>query len=120
MKYRGVAYYPEAWPVDRWDRDIELMREAGINLVRMGEFAWSRFEPEAGSFDLDWWVDICERLRRAELQVLACTPSAAPPAWVTSDYPECVSVDETGQRRTHGGCDVYSHAIIGQNRITQP
>lgn len=34
MRYRGVAYYPEAWPVDRWDHDIELMVTAGINLVR--------------------------------------------------------------------------------------
>ena len=52
MKHRGVAYYPEAWPEARWDEDIALMRDAHINLVRMGEFAWSRFEPQEGQSPL--------------------------------------------------------------------
>ena len=102
MRYRGVAYYPEAWPAERWDQDIALMREAGINLVRMGEFAWSRFEPREGAFNLDWWREICDRMRAADLRVLACTPSAAPPAWLTTDYPDVVAVDADGTRPAHG------------------
>lgn len=38
MKYFGCAWYPEAWPRERWAEDIRLMKEAGINAVRMGEF----------------------------------------------------------------------------------
>jgi len=102
MKIRGVAYYPEAWPRERWDEDIALMRAAGINLVRMGEFAWARFEPGEDRYDLGWWTDICDRMRRAEIQVLACTPSAAPPAWLTSRHPEVLAVAADGSRPPHG------------------
>ena len=47
----GVDYYPEHWvypyggtpeePEARWAQDVELMVEAGVNVVRMGDFAWS-------------------------------------------------------------------------------
>ena len=47
----GCAYYPEAWPESRWETDMKLMSEAGIDLVRMGEFNWSNFEPREGEFD---------------------------------------------------------------------
>ena len=47
----GVAYYPEAWPEERWETDLSMMEELGINLVRTGEFNWSMFEPEEGRFD---------------------------------------------------------------------
>lgn len=103
MKYRGVAYYPEAWPRERWDTDIAMMREAGINLVRMGEFAWSRFEPEDGRFSLDWWEDICARMHAAGISILACTPSATPPVWLSRRHPDCLPVFENGTRPAHGG-----------------
>ena len=41
----GTAWYPEQWPESRWDADLELMQKAGIHMVRVGEFAWSRMEP---------------------------------------------------------------------------
>ena len=31
----GVAYYPEQWPRGRWEEDARMMKQAGINLVRM-------------------------------------------------------------------------------------
>ncbi|MBN2301663.1 MAG: beta-galactosidase [Lentisphaerae bacterium] len=102
MKYRGAAYYPEVWQKERWDTDIEMMREAHINIVRMGEFAWSRFEPRDGEFDLEWWRDICGRLRDAGIKILACTPSAAPPAWLTKKYPETLLVFENDKPAVHG------------------
>jgi|GEM_PF-4396962 len=36
----GSAYYPEHWPEERWREDIRLMKEAGLTVARMGEFAW--------------------------------------------------------------------------------
>ena len=42
----GTAWYPEQWPESRWDADLTLMQQAGIHMVRVGEFAWSRMEPE--------------------------------------------------------------------------
>jgi beta-glucosidase/6-phospho-beta-glucosidase/beta-galactosidase len=48
--YVGVAYYPEVTG-DQMDDDIALMREMGVNLVRVGEFAWSRMETKDGEFN---------------------------------------------------------------------
>lgn len=81
IHYRGVARYPEFWPPQRWDKDIRLMREVRINLVRIGEFAWAAMEPADGRFTLDWLHDIARRLDAAGIDVLLSSPSAAPPAW---------------------------------------
>src|SRR6185369_13720921 len=50
----GAAWYPEQWPESRWDADLALMQQAGIHMVRVGEFAWARMEPAEGQYDLDW------------------------------------------------------------------
>ena len=50
----GTAWYPEQWPESRWEADLALMQQAGIHMVRVGEFAWSRMEPAEGQYDLDW------------------------------------------------------------------
>ena len=47
----GVAYYFEYLPYDRIDQDIEMMKAAGINVVRIGESTWSTYEPHDGEFD---------------------------------------------------------------------
>ena len=31
-----------------------MMAEAGFNVVRLAEFAWSKMEPEEGRFDFAW------------------------------------------------------------------
>ena len=110
MQYCGAAYFPEAWPKERWDRDIELMQQANFNVVRMGEFAWSRFEPREGVFDVDWWQDIVKRMGRAGISVLACTPSAAPPAWLTRNDESVLCVDGEGLRASHGSRRHYCPA----------
>jgi hypothetical protein len=50
----GVCYYPEQWPHERWPEDARLMREAGLSLVRIAEFAWVAMEPNEGKFNWDW------------------------------------------------------------------
>ena len=54
MFYYGADYYPEHWPEERWPEDARLMREAGFNVVRLAEFAWSKMEPSEGQYDFDW------------------------------------------------------------------
>lgn len=41
----GAAYYREYLPMERLHEDIKLMKEAGINYVRIAESTWSTFEP---------------------------------------------------------------------------
>ncbi len=103
IKYRGVAWYPEFWPEERWDDDIRLMREAHINLVRIGEFAWTPMEPAEGRFDLGWLHRVVEKLGAAGIEVMLCTPTATPPAWLTNAYPDTLLVTKEGKRAVHGG-----------------
>ena len=35
----GAAYYPEQSPEECWFADIRLMRQAGISVERLAEFA---------------------------------------------------------------------------------
>ena len=77
--YIGAAYYPEMWPASEVAPEIERMKEVGINCVRVGEFAWSRMEPEEGKFTFDWLKDVVDALWRAGIAVIMCTPSVTPP-----------------------------------------
>ncbi len=81
---------------------LRLMKEAGINLARIGEFAWSRMEPEEGCYTLDWLHEVIDMLARYEIDVMVCTPTATPPAWLTFDYPETLVVKADGRRAEHG------------------
>ncbi|MDK1031060.1 MAG: beta-galactosidase [Planctomycetia bacterium] len=102
MKYRGLAYYPEYWPEERWDEDIRLMLDANVNIVRIGEFAWTRMEPAEGKFTLNWLHRIVEKLGAAGIDVMLSTPTATPPAWLTSAHPDTLVVTEDGVRLRHG------------------
>lgn len=98
----GCAWYPEHWDESRWDEDLRLMREAGITMVRMAEFAWSRLEPEEGRFVFDWLDRAVALAARRDIVTILGTPTAAPPAWLTQRYPETLAVREDGHRATHG------------------
>ena len=50
----GVDYYPEHWPEERWPTDARLMRDAGLTVVRLAEFAWCRMEPYEGRYEFEW------------------------------------------------------------------
>ena len=102
----GAAYYPEHWPEERWPEDIRLMKEAGLTVVRMAEFAWSALEPAEGQFDFDWLDRAIDLLAASGISSVLGTPTAAPPAWLIQQHPDILPVDEDGRRvqfgnRTH-------------------
>jgi len=94
--YIGVDYYPEHWPKERWETDAQLMQKAGLNIVRMGEFAWVNFEPEEGRFDFGWMDEVLAILHRHGLSAILGTPTAAMPAWVAQKYPDVMAMDKNG------------------------
>jgi beta-galactosidase len=104
----GCAWYPEHWDESRWPVDLRLMRDAGMTVVRVGEFAWSRLEPTEGHFDLDWLERAVTQAAALGLQTVMGTPTAAPPAWLTTAYPEVLAIRPGGQRARHGGRCHYS------------
>lgn len=98
----GAAYYPEHWPPERWPEDVRLMREAGLTVVRMAEFAWSAMEPEPGRFDLNWLAAAIALLADAGIVTVLGTPTAAPPAWLVQQHPDLMAVDASGRRVQFG------------------
>ena len=95
--YFGVDYHPEQWvypyggtrenPEAAWERDVELMQTAGINVVRMGEFTWGLCEPEDGKYDFGWLKRVMDLLGKAGIKVVLATPTAAPPIWLSQKHP---------------------------------
>ena len=76
----GLDYYPEHWPRERWARDAALMQAAGVNTVRLAEFAWGFLEPRPDEYDFEWLDDALTELSRHEIQAFLGTPTGSPPA----------------------------------------
>lgn len=99
----GVCYYPEQWPRALWRDDARKMKALGLDYVRIGEFAWSRFEPEPGVYDFAWFDEALTILSEAGLKVVIGTPTATPPKWLIDRHPDILPVDpDTGRVRGFG------------------
>lgn len=98
----GVDYYPEQWSEALWEEDADRMVQAGVKLVRMAEFAWSRLEPEEGCYDFAWLDRAVEIFTARGMDVFLCTPTCTPPQWMFEKYPEVIQVDKSGHRAITG------------------
>ncbi|MCH5186180.1 MAG: beta-galactosidase [Oscillospiraceae bacterium] len=97
----GVDYYPEHWDGSEWKKQAALMREAGFNTVRMGEFAWKLFEKNEGEFDFSFMDEAIEVLSAEGIKVILGTPTAAPPKWLVNKY-DILMRDKYGRPRGWG------------------
>lgn len=98
----GVCYYPEHWPGDWRAQDARQMRDLGLSIARIGEFSWSRIEPEPGKFEWDWLDRAVETLGAEGLEVMLGTPTATPPKWLVDQYPDILAKDVQGRPRKFG------------------
>jgi beta-galactosidase len=98
----GVYYYPEAWPSNQWARDIGNIKKLNMEFVHMGEFAWAFMEPTEGKFDFAWLDRNIQLCADQGLKVVLCTPSPAPPVWLSEKHPEILMVDAEGRTMLHG------------------
>jgi beta-galactosidase len=89
------------------------MADAGIELVRVGEFAWSRFEPEPGRLDFAWLDEAIAELAANGIGVVMGTPTATPPRWLCdaaeSAGEPIYQVDYEGRSRAFGTRRHYCH-----------
>lgn len=115
--YFGVDYHPEHWVFPyagasedseaRWKRDVELMTNCGVNVVRMGEFCWGLYEPEEGKYEFAWMRRVMELMGKAGIRVVLGTPTAAPPLWLAKKHPEILPMDERGLTLHEGTRHAY-------------
>lgn len=115
----GVCYYPEHWPQAWWAEDALRMREMGLSQVRIGEFAWSRIEPQPGKFDWHWLDQAITVLHEAGLAVVMCTPTATPPKWLVDTMPEMIAIDAQGRPRRFGSRRHYCFSHVGYRQESQ-
>ncbi|RVX41779.1 beta-galactosidase [Nonomuraea polychroma] len=93
----GGDYNPEQWEPAVWREDVRLMREAGVNAVSLGVFAWASLEPEPGKYTFGWLDEVMDLLHDNGVSVNLATPTAAPPVWLTHLHPEVFPIREDGQ-----------------------
>jgi beta-galactosidase len=92
----GGDYNPEQWPRSVWRSDVQLMREAGVNLVTVAVFAWVRLEPEPGRYTFDWLDELLDLLHDNGIAADLATATASPPAWLARRHPESLPVTADG------------------------
>jgi len=93
----GAAYYPEHWDQPLWEEDIIRMKEYGLNLLRIGDFAWSKLEPREDVYHIEYFDNFLKLCKKHQIDVIFCTPTAAPPMWLTEKYPEALNCDMEGK-----------------------
>lgn len=84
----GAAYYHEYMPYDRLDKDVAMMKEAGLTVVRMGESTWSLWEPQDGKFEYAWMDRVVDAMGKAGIKVIMGTPTYSIPTWMYHEHPE--------------------------------
>ncbi|GAA0320809.1 beta-galactosidase [Kineococcus aurantiacus] len=120
----GVAYYPEYHRTPRTDRDLSLMSDAGITVIRVGESVWSTWEPRDGDFHLEWLTPVLDAAHARGIRVILGTPTYAVPPWLQVSHPELAGERRTGQRipwgarqevdYTHPAFQFYAERVIRQ------
>ncbi|MER6678479.1 beta-galactosidase [Streptomyces sp. NPDC000983] len=119
----GGDYNPEQWSTQVQLEDIELMRQAKVNLLSVGIFSWSLLEPREGEYDFQWLDEVLDRLHAAGIRVALATATASPPAWLVRKHPEIrpVTVDgvplEQGSRQSYAvSSPVFRAYALGLTR----
>ena len=93
----GAAYYDEYMPYDRLDKDVEMMKKAGINTVRIAESTWSTCEPQPGIFDFSHVERVMDAMEAAGINVIIGTPTYAVPTWMVKAHPEVLAETVRGR-----------------------
>ena len=114
----GVCYYPEHWPKEMWRDDLRRIRESGISVIRIAEFAWTIFEPVEGTFSFDFFDEFLAVAEEEGIKVIFGTPSATPPAWLTERYPEVLNARKDGVLLRHGGRRHYNYNSPVYRKLT--
>ena len=92
----GAAYYDEYMPYDRIESDMQMMKKANMNVIRIAESTWSTLEPQDGVFDfthLDRMLDAAEKYG---MHVIIGTPTYAIPSWLAKKSDTILAVTKNG------------------------
>lgn len=95
----GTAYYPEYMPCDRIEKDLEMMKKAGMNVIRIAESTWSTLEPEPGKFDFSYIDAVFREAKKQDMKVIIGTPTYAVPSWLCQKEEDVMVTTEKGRAK---------------------
>ena len=97
MLYVGANYHPhDDKNPEKIKKDIDLMKTAGLNVVRMGHLAWDSYEPSEGKFDFEWFDKVMDMMNEAGIKVVLDIAIRPAPMWLHHKYPSIDIVDANG------------------------
>lgn len=96
----GVAYYDEYMPYERLQKDMEMMRAANINVIRIAESTWASEEPENGVFNFTHVERALRAAQAAGISVIVGTPTYAVPPWLALSTPKSSRSRRAGRANT--------------------
>lgn len=98
----GVTHYPEHTARANWEPDLDLMAAHGFNFIRQLDISWTKVEPCDGVYTFEWLDDYLDLCHRKGFTVVMCTPTASPPPWLVTAYPEVQIVQADGSPFPYG------------------
>ncbi|WP_351229077.1 beta-galactosidase [Streptomyces sp. NPDC002133] len=112
----GGDYNPEQWPEETWHEDVRLMKDAGVNSVTLGVFAWAKLEPRPGAREFGWLDRLMDLMHAGGIGVVLATPTASPPPWMGRLHPDTLPRDEDGRTEWWGSRQHFSHSSATYRR----
>ena len=95
--YVGANYHPhDDKNPEKIKKDIELMKAAGLNVVRLGHLAWDSYEPSDGKFDFDWFDTVMNMMDKSGIKVILDIAIRPAPIWLHHKYPSIDITDANG------------------------
>lgn len=94
----GVNYHPHDSGPETWSRDIRMMQDAGLEIVRLGHLAWDTFEPADGTFSFAWFDEVMDLMHAAGIGVILDIAVRPAPLWLHKKHPTIDITDTNGNR----------------------
>jgi len=97
--YVGANYHPhDDKNIEKIKSDIQLMKDAGFTVVRMGHLAWDSYEPSEEQFDFGWFDKVMDRMNEAGIKVILDIAVHPAPIWLHKKFASIDVVSATGNR----------------------
>lgn len=101
--FYGGDYNPEQWDHDTHLDDLDLFKQAGIDIATLNVFSWARNQPDEVTYNFEWLDNYINSLYESGIYTCLATSTGAHPAWMATRYPDILRVEKDGRKRKFGG-----------------
>lgn len=101
--FYGGDYNPEQWDQQTHQEDLQLFKQAGIDIATVNVFSWARNQPDEVHYQFEWLDQLIDSLYESGIYTCLATSTAAHPAWMAKKYPDVLRTDKDGRKRKFGG-----------------